>query len=403
MNTKEKNRRTSKRIGILCIVCLMIIAAVAVGTVLIHHRDMREVSSDLKVDENEQSTEMPEREQQVEDFLSNMTLEEKIYQMFIVTPEQLTGAENVTAAGERTKNSLKERPVGGIIYFSQNLVSADQTRKMLSNTQDYAKELQGLPLFLSVDEEGGSVTRVAGNPAFSAESVGPMAEVTSAEEAYECGNIIGGYLSDLGFNLDFAPDADVLTNSANTVIGNRSFGTDADVVTEYAVAYAKGLQANHVLSTFKHFPGHGATEADTHEGYAYTNKTLTELEQAELKPFAAAQQEGVDFVMAAHISVPNVTGDNTPCSLSETMIQILRENCGYDGIVITDAMNMGAIIRTYSASDAAVKAVSAGVDIILMPENLEEAYSGIYDAVQNGDLSEDRIDDAVRRILKAKM
>src|SRR5699024_2916085 len=114
-------------------------------------------------------------------------------------------------------------------------------------------------------------------------------------------------------------------------------------------------------------------------------------------------QEGVDFVMAAHISVPNVTGDNTPCSLSETMIQILRENCGYDGIVITDAMNMGAIIRTYSASDAAVKAVSAGVDIILMPENLEEAYSGIYDAVQNGDLSEDRIDDAVRRILKAKM
>ena len=145
----------------------------------------------------------------------------------------------------------------------------------------------------------------------------------------------------MGFNVEFAPDADVLTNSANSVIGDRSFGTEPNFVAECAASYSDGLHGAGVLSTFKHFPGHGATADDTHQGFAYTNKTLTELKENELIPFMKAQDEGVDFIMISHISVPNILGDNTPCTLSEYMIsEVLRGDLGYQGIIITDAMNM---------------------------------------------------------------
>ena len=340
----------------------------------------------------------------VEALLSEMTLEEKVYQMFIVTPEQLTGASKVTAAGNLTKQKLQQYPVGGLVYFSANLVSRNQTKTMLTKVQKYANEIEGVDLFLCVDEEGGRVARVANNKAFRVKAVGPMAKVSSEEEAYNCGETIGAYLSELGFNVDFAPDADVLTQSGSVVIGDRSFGSDAGLVTKYAVAYSNGLHAHGIMSTFKHFPGHGATEADTHEGYAYTNATYEELMATELQPFSAAQMCGVDLVMVAHISAPNVVGDDTPCSLSEKMITgILRTNLGYDGLVITDAMNMGAIAKNYDSGIAAKMAVKAGVDMVLMPSDFQAAYSGLYTAVRSGEISEERIDESVRRILTAKV
>ena len=340
----------------------------------------------------------------VEALLSEMTLEEKVYQMFIVTPEQLTGASKVTAAGNLTKQKLQQYPVGGLVYFSANLVSRNQTKTMLTKVQKYANEIEGVDLFLCVDEEGGRVARVANNKAFRVKAVGPMAKVSSEEEAYNCGETIGAYLSELGFNVDFAPDADVLTQSGSVVIGDRSFGSDAGLVTKYAVAYSNGLHAHGIMSTFKHFPGHGATEADTHEGYAYTNATYEELMATELQPFSVAQMCGVDLVMVAHISAPNVVGDDTPCSLSEKMITgILRTNLGYDGLVITDAMNMGAIAKNYDSGIAAKMAVKAGVDMVLMPSDFQAAYSGLYTAVRSGEISEERIDESVRRILTAKV
>ena len=340
----------------------------------------------------------------VEALLSEMTLEEKVYQMFIVTPEQLTGVSKVTAAGNLTKQKLKQYPVGGLVYFSANLVSRNQTKTMLTKVQKYANEIEGVDLFLCVDEEGGRVARVANNKAFRVKNVGPMANVSSEKEAYDCGETIGAYLSELGFNVDFAPDADVLTKSGSAVIGNRSFGSDAGLVTKYAVAYSNGLHAHGIMSTFKHFPGHGATEADTHEGSAYTNETYEELMATELQPFSAAQVCGVDLVMVAHISAPNVVGDDTPCSLSEKMITgILRTDLGYDGLVITDAMNMGAIAKNYDSGIAAKMAVKAGADIILMPSDFQAAYSGLYTAVRSGEISEERIDESVRRILTAKI
>ncbi|SCX95753.1 beta-N-acetylhexosaminidase [Lachnospiraceae bacterium XBB2008] len=340
----------------------------------------------------------------INDKISGMTIEQKIYQLFVVTPEVLTGVSQVVTAGDTTKNSLERTPVGGLIYLAPNLTSSEQTKEMLSKTREYAYEIEGMPMFLCVDEEGGRVTRIAQNPAFGVEEIPAMGNIESVEEAYNCGDTIGTYLEDLGFNVDFAPVVDVLTNNSNRVIGDRSFGSDPNIVSDYAKAYSDGLHAHGILSTYKHFPGHGATEADTHKGYAYTNKTHEELSQNEMIPFATAKENNIDMVMVAHISLPNVIGDDTPCSLSKMMIiDILRGELAYDGIVITDALNMGAISEKYSDAEASLKAFEAGADLILMPGNLKSAYTGIYGAYESGRISEDRIDESLRRIIKAKI
>ena len=338
---------------------------------------------------------------EAEEILSDMSLEEKVCQLFVLTPEQLTGVSVVTAAGEMTEKSLRRYPVGGLIYFAGNLVSAEQTRDMLQGTQRYAVEIEGLPLLLCVDEEGGRVSRVG---ALGAAPVKPMAQMADEKEAYAAGSAVGETLAGLGFNLDFAPVADVLTNPDNTVIGDRSFGSDPARVAGLAEAFSDGLHAHGILSTYKHFPGHGATAGDTHAGYAYTDKTYQELCEAELVPFAAAQEAGADLVMAAHISVPSILPDGTPCSLSYRMItEILRGDLGYQGLVITDALNMGAVTAHYSSAQAAVLAVAAGSDLLLMPADFQAAYQGILDAVADGTLTEERIDESVLRILRVKL
>lgn len=350
---------------------------------------------------------LPEEEklmQEVDGILADMTLEEKVYQLFIVTPETLTGVKTVTAAGEATRKSIEKYPVGGLIYFAQNLKNPEQTAKMLQRTMEYAYEVEGLPFFTCVDEEGGRVARIGSNAAFGVEKIGCMRDVKDVEEAYEAGETIGAYLSKLGFNLDFAPDADVLTNKGNTVIGDRSFGKDPDRVTELAAAFSDGLHSQNVLSTFKHFPGHGATLADTHKGFAYTDKTYGELLKCEWKPFMAAGEKGVDIVMAAHVSVPKVTGDDTPCTLSRKMItDVLRNDLGYDGIIITDALSMGAITQKYDSAQASVMALDAGVDMLLMPQDFKQATQGILKAVKRGEISEERIDESLRRVIKVKL
>lgn len=275
---------------------------------------------------------------------------------------------------------------------------------MLDNTSQYAIDINGLPVFLCVDEEGGRVARIGNSDGFNVPQVQAMGNIASKEEAYEAGNTIGKYLDELGFNFDFAPDADVITNEKNTVIGDRSFGSDASIVSSYANAYSDGLHNNDVLSTFKHFPGHGATEGDTHEGFAYTNKTYEELLKEELVPFANANEAGVDAVMISHISVPSILGDNTPCSLSYKMVtEVLRQDLGYNGLIVTDAMGMGAIIKNYTCEASTVLAVKAGVDIILMPEDFEVAVGSLIEAVGNGEITEERIDESVRRIVAVKL
>ena len=343
----------------------------------------------------------------IDEFLNKMTMEEKVAQMFIVLPESYVGVGSVTSAGEATKAAVDARPIGGLIYMEGNLQSTEQVRDMLSNLQSYSKERIGLPMFTTIDEEGGTVARISGRGDFGVQALGNMSEIGRSGDvsrAAEVGNEMGQYLSDLGFNVDFAPDADVLSNPDNQVVSKRSFGSEPKMVTDMALAVARGLQAQGVCATFKHFPGHGATSGDTHEGYAYTDKSLEQLRDCELIPFEAAIADEIPFIMVGHISVPAVIGDNTPSSLSHTMItDILRGQMGYDGIVITDAMNMGAIVNTYSSSEAAVKTILAGTDIVLMPADFNSAYQGVISAVEDGSISTERIDESVRRILKVKL
>lgn len=338
--------------------------------------------------------------------LEEMTLEEKVCQMFMVTPETLTGYTQVTAAGSVTQQALEQYPVGGMIYFSGNLLDEDQTRTMLQNTAAFARENHDIPIFLSVDEEGGRVARIGNNSNFSVEKVPPMQEIGDSgdlAQAYEAGDTLGMYLSDLGFNLDYAPDADVITNPSNTVIGDRSFGTDAECVSDMMLEVAAGLSDNSVIPCIKHFPGHGCTEGDTHQGLAYTNKTLEELESCELVPFQTAVDNSLPMIMVSHISVPSIVGDDTPSSLSHYMVtEVLREKMGYDGIVITDGMGMGAIADNYESGEAAVLAVEAGCDILLVTNDFVVAYESVLDAVSDGRIPETQIDASVERILRVK-
>lgn len=346
-------------------------------------------------------------DEQASQLISGMSLEDKVAQMFVITPEALTGYASVTAAGDTTKAAYESRPVGGLIYMADNLLSTEQTTEMLTNMQNIAMERTGLPVFLSVDEEGGTVARVAKNDAFGVTDVGNMSDIGAAgdaQNAYNAGVTIGTYLKQLGFNVDYAPVADVLTNPDNTVIGTRSFGSDASVVADMVTKELEGLSSQGVFGVVKHFPGHGGVSGDSHDGAVTMDKSLEELMQTEFVPFQKAVENGVSFVMVGHISVPQVVGDNTPASLSQMMVSnVLREQLGYQGIVITDAMNMGAITGSYTADQAAVMAVNAGVDMILMPQDYETAYNGLLQAVQDGTITEDRINESVTRIVKVKL
>ena len=247
------------------------------------------------------------------------------------------------------------------------------------------------------------MTRLGKNPAFSLPQFPNLSTVTEKDEANRIGREVGAYLHDLGFNLDFAPVADVLTNPENTVVKARSFGMDPFLVTELCSAYSEGLHENGVLSTWKHYPGHGGTAGDTHEGLAILDKSWDAMREAELIPFSQASEKGADLIMTCHISLPQVLGNDTPVTFSREMItEKLREELGYSGLVVTDALNMGAVIQRYSPADAGRLAVAAGNDLILMPEDLKEAAEAIVQAVQEGIVPEEQIDESVERILKAK-
>lgn len=363
--------------------------------------------SGTKTSENGEDAGLTEAQQKVEKHLQNMSLEDKVAQLFVITPEALTNVGTVISAGEATQTAINQYPVGGLIYFDQNLQSSEQVKEMLTVTKNYYEQRTALELFTCVDEEGGTVARVGSSGRFDVPAIEDMAQVGAAgntDRAYEIGTTLGGYLSELGFNLDFAPDADVLVNPANTVIGVRSFGADATLVAQMVQRELQGLEAAGVYGVVKHFPGHGATEADTHEGYAYTDRTLEEMMGNELVPFVQAISDGAKFIMMGHFAAPQVTGDNMPCSLSYKMIsEVLRGQLGYNGIVITDALNMGAIVDAYGAADSAVMAIQAGNDMLLMPADFGEAYQGVLSAVQSGRITEDRLNESVRRILNVKL
>ena len=350
--------------------------------------------------------ELPEEVDEVTKTVREMSVEDKVAQLFIVTPEKLTKTDGVTMAGEATEKAIKETPVGGIIYMGDNLQAKTQVKEMLSNTNRYSIERVGLPMFLCVDEEGGTVARVAGSGRFDVSNVGDMADIGASgtvEDARQAGTTIGTYLSELGFNVDFAPVADVLTNPDNSIVKRRSFGSDSAVVSDMSIAVAEGLKSKGLEAVYKHFPGHGSTAGDTHLGAAFTNKSVDELSESELIPFQKAIDDGANFIMVSHISAPGITGHDTTASVSDLLItDVRRGKMGYNGIVVTDAMDMGAISQKYNSDEAACLAIKAGADMILMPADFEAAYNGVLNAVKSGEISEERLDESVTRIVKVK-
>jgi len=328
-----------------------------------------------------------------------MPLEAKVAGLFIVTPEAITGVSTALQAEDGTREALARYPVGGLIYFTKNIQSEDQITAMLDNTELYMR----YPLFLAIDEEGGSVARLAeagvGTRVDDAKTIGGSGD---AANAYMAAQTIGGDLSRIGFNLDFAPVAD-LSNVENSAIGTRSYGADAAVAAECVSMAVMGLSEQGIATCLKHFPGIGGSTQDTHTGLASTSRTAEQFRAEEFTVFQAGIDAGADMVMIGHISAPELSGSNDPCTFSETVVtDILRNELGFQGVIITDAMNMKAVSDYYDSADAAIQALRAGCDMILMPEDFEMAYNGVLQAVNDGVISEERIDDSLRRIYRIK-
>ena len=359
--------------------------------------------------------------------IDKMTLEQKVAQLFVVSPETLTGVDSVQYAGDMTYQALQDYPVGGIVFAKDNIDSSSQFGTMTDNLQSYSEEISGLPFFLAAAEEGGSASVLGNNDnldeyyensysdddsdyssssANSVHSGAPsMSEIGRKDDstnAYEAGKSIGSLMSAYGLNLDLAPVADVLSGNS-TGIGNRTFGTDAQTVSDMALEVIRGIQEEDVNAAMKYFPGYGAASSNM-SGFPVINSSLDELKKKEFLPYSNAIAQGMDFVMVGHISVPNVTGDDTPASLSEKMIsEVLRKDLGFKGIVMTDYLNDKTIVKNYGAADAAVKAIQAGADLLLEPDDLEAAYEGVLKAVKKGDITEDRLDESIYRILRVKL
>lgn len=338
-------------------------------------------------------------EQMLDEMIAEIPLEDKVAGLFIVTPEAITGVNTAVMAGEGTRNALEKYAVGGLIYFQKNIQSAEQIEEMLTNTQAFAQ----YPLFLAVDEEGGKVARLAAAGIYDGvESAGTIGAIGDTGNAYAAGVTIGSTLASLGFNLDFAPVADV-ANVSGSVMAERSYGSDAAAVAGFVTAMMQGLEESGVTGCLKHFPGIGCTTDDTHNGLAFSDRSEEQFKSEELTVFQAGIDAGAEMIMVGHMSAPNLTGNNEPCIFSEKLITtILRQEMGYEGVIITDALNMGAISNYYGADEAAIMALKAGCDMLLMPESFEKAYGSVLQAVLDGTISEDRIDDSLKRIYRIK-
>ena len=334
------------------------------------------------------------------ELLNSMTTEEKVAQLFIIRPEQLSedGAYSLT---DEMKAALSEIEPGGFIFFGGNIKDEKQLK---AYTAALRATCRFMP-FIGIDEEGGRVARLANSPVLNVENVGSMGNIGksgSTENAYNAGRTIAEYLSEYGFNLDFAPVADVNTNPMNPVIGDRAFGKDAYLVSDMVGELSRGLHQMGVFTVLKHFPGHGDTSEDTHSGYVAVRKTWDELQRCELIPFIS-NMENTDMIMVSHITLPNVTNDGLPASMSHALIsEKLRGELGYEGIVITDGLEMEAVNAQYTSAEAAYTAFSAGCDVLLIPSDYGEAYEGLLAAVRDGRISTERLDESVLRILRLK-
>ena len=359
-----------------------------------------------------EAEETMEERDPVREYMEGLTLRQMVGQLFFVRPDALIPGktqaeidgshdpEPVTEVSDALRGTLLAYPVGGVALFGKNIRTPGQLTRLAAELQSAS----AVPLLLGVDEEGGAVARLANTPSLGLKRYGSPASVGrgGAAAAGEMGHTIGRYLRQYGFSVDFAPVADVNTNPSNPIIGSRAFSGDPEAAAIMAGAMAEGLWQEGVLPTFKHFPGHGDTAEDSHDGIAVCRKTREELEACEWVPYLRNDLTH-RAVMVGHIALPAVTGDDTPATLSPAVVTgCLREQLGFDGLVFTDSMGMHAITDHYPPGEAAVLALKAGVDVILTPRDLAGSFEAVVDAVENGDLSRERLSESVYRVLRCK-
>jgi len=335
----------------------------------------------------------------VEEGISVMPLEDKVAGLFVVTPESITGVSTAVKAGEGTQKALTQYAVGGIVYARKNIQSEEQIKTMLDNTELYTK----YPIFLAVEEEGGTQVVVAeaglGEKVADAKAIGEGGDVQAATAA---GQAIGSSLKAIGFNLNLAPVAD-LANVENSIMTDRSYGADAQLAGSMAGAMLQGMEEQGISSCLKHFPGMGGTAQDPTRGLSSLDRTEEQFRAEEFVAFQAGIDAGADMVMISTAAAPALTGNNEPCVFSEKLVtEILRKEMGFDGVIISGALDMKVISEYYGADEAAVMAIRAGCDMILMPEDFETAYKAVLDAVRNGTISEERINDSLKRVYRIK-
>ena len=334
-------------------------------------------------------------DERVEYELENMSLDEKIGQMMIVFYEK-------EVMDSTLKSALEEVKPGGFILFKENITTYENTLKLIKEI----KETADIPMFISIDEEGGIVQRLKALLDVKATDVPYMysvGEKNDLELTKSVGKLLAEELRVFGINLDFAPVLDVYSNPNNQVIGRRSFGSDKELVVKHGIALSNGLEENGVLSVYKHFPGHGNTATDSHFSLPVLDLTKEELDEVDVYPFKEAIKNNAKMIMVGHLAVPKLTGDETPASLSKKVVtDYLRNELKFDGLIVTDGLNMGALTNYYSKDEICAKAVEAGVDILLMPSSSRQCLKSVKQAIEDGKFDEERIDESVRKILKLK-
>lgn len=379
-------------------ICIFIIILVLVGAWIIkRNKKEDEVIDKTEVESipKEETPKEPTLEEKIDKQINDMSLKEKIGQMIFVSYRTLDYNDDLD-------NILKTVKPGGFILFGENISTYEQV-------SEYVKKIKAtadIPMMISIDQEGGRVQRIKNLPdanALEIPSMYTLGKTKDKELSKNVGKVLASELVPFGINTDFAPSLDIFSNSNNTVIGQRAFGSDANTVIDMAIHFSRGMEEEGIIPVYKHFPGHGDTDADSHVELPVVNKTKEELYQNELLPFKAAIEDGAQMIMIAHIALPKVTGNYIPATLSKEIVSgILREELGFNGVVITDAVEMKALADNYSQEDICKMTIEAGVDMILMPKDPIEAANTIEKFVNEGTISEERINESVKRILLVK-
>ena len=354
------------------------------------------ISKDNKATTTEQETPVEKVEppkpkiDPVKEQLESMTLDEKIAQLLIVQNPGMT-------ISEAELRRLETKPYGGYILMENNYGTLAETRKFVQTLQDKSKH----PLIIATDQEGGLVQRLTKITDRVPTNIPDMYRLGKTNDdvlAKEVGRVMAEEMRVIGINVDFAPDADVFLNPQNQVIGTRSFSEKPEVVAKMSLALTQGMEENGVVATYKHFPGHGDTATDSHLNLPIINRTREDLDKVDLVPFKNAIDNGAKVIMSGHIALPKVTGNNDPATLSKQILtDLLRDELGYTGLIVTDGMNMGALVNNYPEDEIYYRAIAAGADMLVLPAHPDLAIKSIKD-----NISEERIDESVYRIMKFK-